>query len=446
MVKKKVKNSSKSKPVKENLTTNKEATLKPIKDNHNDTNPVTLNSEKNNSNENSDDMEFINNLFESKFTKEKISSVHSSCQFKIDDTINQLLTMENDDDSESLCSSGTDSAISVQNLEFSHLKIGESNSSNSQVLRIKEMFPDVPEYRIISLLNQNFFDISDTINHLLNLEDTLKNSSTYKENNDADFQLSYLMKIFEQSTPKELSSILKKNNFDLDKTINFLTSKNKFKNNCDGKCAENGFPCLKHQHKVDESVTFPEIQYTNSKNLETKFQNHLSSLSETSEPNTNKKYDHNYARSLAQKIGNDRAELFNNAACAYQKKGLTGFSSAYYYAQEGHKKTVLMNKWNRIASDMIIEENHKNLDNYTVDLHGLTVKESICFVRERVNLWYQNKNSRENLRPLRIITGVGNNSNGVPRLNYAIKKFLKREQWKFDSYDSYGYILVIGES
>jgi len=82
-----------------------------------------------------------------------------------------------------------------------------------------------------------------------------------------------------------------------------------------------------------------------------------------------------------------------------------------------------MEEANRKAASVVFNANNKDLDENTIDLHGLHVTEAIQRVEQRV------KQAREEGRKnLTVIVGRGNHSvDGIPKLKPAVERLMAEQ-------------------
>jgi DNA-nicking Smr family endonuclease len=73
---------------------------------------------------------------------------------------------------------------------------------------------------------------------------------------------------------------------------------------------------------------------------------------------------------------------FNKASVAHNR----GWSAvAQYYAEMGHDQTRKLNEYSNLASIQTFLTNDNNNDKNTIDLHGLTVKESLLVLKKMIS-------------------------------------------------------------
>jgi hypothetical protein len=132
-------------------------------------------------------------------------------------------------------------------------------------------------------------------------------------------------------------------------------------------------------------------------------------------------------RNKAQELIYQRNCLFEKAASAYKKGQLTGLSSASFYAQQARDLDLKVKLANQAACKTQLEFNHKihNYNEAILDLHGLTVLESLEVLKVKTNSW-KLKN------PLRIITGAGNHSMGKGKLFDSSINYITCIGWKIE--------------
>ncbi|CEP15530.1 hypothetical protein [Parasitella parasitica] len=145
-------------------------------------------------------------------------------------------------------------------------------------------------------------------------------------------------------------------------------------------------------------------------------------------------------RDIAMQLIIERNTLFRKAAAAYQhakNKGPGEGGIAFFYSDNARQLDSRAKDWNMRAARATVRGHRlRQNDDHLLDLHGLTVVEAQAVVREGVNQWYsrsQMQSSRRQLRPLKIITGVGKHSKyGESKLLPSTLKILKQEGWLFD--------------
>ena len=152
-------------------------------------------------------------------------------------------------------------------------------------------------------------------------------------------------------------------------------------------------------------------------------------------------------RSVAQEYRARRERSLFQAAQAYRSlpgganKQLKG-AAAWVYADEARRLDAKARAFSLKAAQATVQ--HRMLTNRAhlgttgsqssdvVDLHGLTVHESLSITKEALSAWWA-RSSSGNVRPLYIVTGVGRHSRGnVAVIRPAILKMLQREGWVVD--------------
>jgi hypothetical protein len=118
-----------------------------------------------------------------------------------------------------------------------------------------------------------------------------------------------------------------------------------------------------------------------------------------------------------------RNECFRIAAAHYQQGSMTGRASAVYYSEQGHMYTELMKKCNENAAHAIFYGGISTNGPYTIDLHGLTVKEA----KDLLSVYILTSKQR-----LKIITGAGNHSKGGGKLFVTIQAWFRDQAWRID--------------
>ncbi|CAG8469451.1 16382_t:CDS:2 [Acaulospora colombiana] len=182
-------------------------------------------------------------------------------------------------------------------------------------------------------------------------------------------------------------------------------------------------------------------------------------------------YDPDHCRKMVNDLTEKRNDAFKQALKSWRnsRNSRNGEGAiASHYSRMGHDYDEEIKKWKMRAARSVVQQRSKaGGDDYLLDLHGLTVNEALTVVRERLRKWYSKDTTKSgkkdvcvslilksisrsstflgnmSLRPLKIITGVGNHSpRGIAKLPDAVSRFLDEHNWIF-SRDK-GYVLVKG--
>jgi DNA-nicking Smr family endonuclease len=154
-------------------------------------------------------------------------------------------------------------------------------------------------------------------------------------------------------------------------------------------------------------------------------------------------------RSIAQEYQSRREENLRQAAHAYRSlpggganKQLRG-AAAWVYADEARRLDAKARAFSLKAAQATVRQRMMENRSYVsessssssrktsdvVDLHGLTVHQSLSITKEALSAWWS-KSSSGSVHPLYIVTGVGRHSRGnVAVIRPAILKMLQRDGW-----------------
>ncbi|KAJ2377258.1 hypothetical protein GGI05_006893 [Coemansia sp. RSA 2603] len=157
-----------------------------------------------------------------------------------------------------------------------------------------------------------------------------------------------------------------------------------------------------------------------------------------------------YCRKRAEEMLAKRNELYTKAAMSYSvrnsKKHHSG--TALYYSTEGHKYDARARVWRMRAAQAVVASSREN-DSSVIDLHGLSRMEAVAVALEEVNSWYvrllkqRDYSTKTPIKPLHIVTGIGNRSaNSKAIIHPAIVKALREDGWWFE--EKLGYVDVLG--
>jgi len=110
-----------------------------------------------------------------------------------------------------------------------------------------------------------------------------------------------------------------------------------------------------------------------------------------------------------------------------------GGEIAMYYAQRGRALEDESREWAMKAARLQVrQQQNRNNDLYTIDLHGLTLQEALHVARDGVNAWYSSSSS--GYAPghsLTLVTGLGKHSvNQQSVLGPAVYNALEKDGWR----------------
>lgn len=136
------------------------------------------------------------------------------------------------------------------------------------------------------------------------------------------------------------------------------------------------------------------------------------------------------------------------AAWVYAEEARRLDAKARGYALQASQATVrarmLSNRSTNLYSSPLQSSGEDGGD--LVDLHGLTVHDSLTITRQALDAWWPKTVSSSRSAPLHIVTGVGRHSKGqVALIRPAILAMLQRERWNTRE-PQQGHILVLGKS
>ena len=133
-----------------------------------------------------------------------------------------------------------------------------------------------------------------------------------------------------------------------------------------------------------------------------------------------------------------RSTAFSQASSAYRlsKSKPLMAGAAAFYSSVGRDASAALRQRETAEADALVTAQSRIGE---VDLHGVSVKESVRIARERVEMWWE-KEGREWAREgkvrsggLRVITGKGQHSEGGKgRLGPAVGAMLIKEGWKVE--------------
>ncbi|KAF8596143.1 hypothetical protein BDV93DRAFT_611061 [Ceratobasidium sp. AG-I] len=142
---------------------------------------------------------------------------------------------------------------------------------------------------------------------------------------------------------------------------------------------------------------------------------------------------------------NKRHETLKQASELFTRhKHEHGREGALYYSQKAQEYATKEKEWRMKAAKASVRTKQERTSSKAIDLHGLTVHESLEIVKEGVNTWWSSAGAGSTpSTPLEIITGLGKHSKGnVPVIAPAVLKYLERHGWK--SYKREGTVYVTG--
>ncbi|KAG0091863.1 hypothetical protein BGZ92_011526 [Podila epicladia] len=123
-------------------------------------------------------------------------------------------------------------------------------------------------------------------------------------------------------------------------------------------------------------------------------------------------------RQLAIKNANLRGQCFEQSRAAYQAGN---GAKAKELSNQGKEYGKEMDRYNKIARDMIFNANNSHRPRHELDLHGLKVSEALEITRERLRMFIKNKESH-----IVIIVGQGNNSmNKIAKIKPAVAQLVQ---------------------
>ncbi|KAG9099775.1 hypothetical protein FRC07_010496, partial [Ceratobasidium sp. 392] len=120
------------------------------------------------------------------------------------------------------------------------------------------------------------------------------------------------------------------------------------------------------------------------------------------------------------------SELFTRQKHEHGREG------ALYYSQRAQEYASKEKEWRMKAAKAGVKARQESSTSKAIDLHGLTVNQSLEIVREGVNAWWSSAGAGSTpSAPLQIITGQGRHSKGnVPVIAPAVMKLLEKEGWR----------------
>ncbi|KAG8766712.1 hypothetical protein FRC12_006702 [Ceratobasidium sp. 428] len=130
------------------------------------------------------------------------------------------------------------------------------------------------------------------------------------------------------------------------------------------------------------------------------------------------------------------SELFTRQKHEHGREG------ALYYSQLAHGYATREREWKMKAAKAGVKARQERSPHKAIDLHGLTVNQSLEIVREGVNAWWSSAGAGATpSSPLQIITGQGRHSKGnVPVIAPAVMKLLEKEGWRAHKREGIVYV------
>ncbi|KAJ1307087.1 hypothetical protein OPQ81_001205 [Rhizoctonia solani] len=109
-----------------------------------------------------------------------------------------------------------------------------------------------------------------------------------------------------------------------------------------------------------------------------------------------------------------------------------GGEAALFYSNQAKDYAAKEREWRLKAAKASVKAKQDKTSSKAIDLHGLTVNESLEVVKESVNTWWSSTGSASTpSEPLQIIIGQGRHSKGnVPVIGPAVMKLLERDGWR----------------
>lgn len=285
----------------------------------------------------------------------------------------------------------------------------ESNSSNDN--QSNDSIPNI----------QNYFKISEVKNIFPNISDRLLILTLQVNHGNVEKVVDFLLM---QNTIKD-----EINEEDLCRSLELqIENEQGLPTSCDGNCINQGYPCILHSHlfitKDDEYNTLnlseimkiwnqyelrdhnanvgfidnnQAIKYYTQDNDEIEFLilNRIKEAELAMTPEERKhENDVKFFRDRENELKQLEHSFFAEASKKYKAGGITGFSSAAYYSQEGRQLQEEIEKVKLLAISAQIKTNEKNymknngLSSFCgVDLHGLQVKEALPYLSDMLAIW-----------------------------------------------------------
>ncbi|CAE6470896.1 hypothetical protein ACGC1H_003432 [Rhizoctonia solani] len=128
-----------------------------------------------------------------------------------------------------------------------------------------------------------------------------------------------------------------------------------------------------------------------------------------------------------------------------RQKHQYGGEAALFYSNQAKEYAAKERDWKLKAAKAGVKAKQDKTSSRAIDLHGLTVNESLEVVKESVNTWWSSAGSASTpSEPLQIITGQGRHSRGnVPVIAPAVMKYLERDGWRAHKREGTVYVTGI---
>ncbi|KAF8704627.1 Smr domain, partial [Rhizoctonia solani] len=119
-----------------------------------------------------------------------------------------------------------------------------------------------------------------------------------------------------------------------------------------------------------------------------------------------------------------------------------GGEAALFYSNQAKDYATKEREWRLKAAKAGVKAKQDKTSSKAIDLHGLTVHESLEVVKEGVNIWWSSAGSASIPKePLQIITGRGVHSRGnIPVIAPAVMKLLERDGWRAHKREGIVYV------
>ena len=318
---------------------------------------------------------------------------------------------------------------------------GEDSNKTQQrqdlLIQLCDIYPMHHESLLISALDATQNDLHKAASLIASTIG--ENSQINTKDSEWEANTNYLCQAFPQFSQSLLQEILKRYDHDMDRTLEYLLQNSSSSStthvmHCDGNCISTGFPCLYHSttthgynsnsHKATSKLDWKTVQRYSSSSF-TNASNTTNTINSSNTSNTinksNSNKNKNTSASLiknprelrfkANELRDIRNEMYSKACTAYKRSDITGRSTAAYYSEEGRKLSLEIDRLDSEAAQCIISMHESNHDQATIDLHGLTVKESMEYLAKRIQEWSKSTSKR-----LKVITGIGKHSKNGSKL------------------------------
>ncbi|CAE6405443.1 unnamed protein product [Rhizoctonia solani] len=125
-----------------------------------------------------------------------------------------------------------------------------------------------------------------------------------------------------------------------------------------------------------------------------------------------------------------------------RRKHEYGGEAALFYSNQAKDYAAKEREWRLKAAKAGVKAKQDKTSSKAIDLHGLTVNESLEVVKESVNTWWSSAGSASTpSESLQIITGQGRHSKGnVPVIAPAVMKMLERDGWRAQKREGIVYV------